>query len=68
MEQLIYERIQSNLKRLRLNQTEEILETVIRNAEEEKISYLAFLDRLLEEEVAAKGSYENCWASLCQNY
>lgn len=42
------------LKRLRLNQTEEILETVIRNAEEEKISYLAFLDRLLEEEVAAK--------------
>ena len=37
MEQLIYERIQSNLKRLRLNQTEEILETVIRNAEEEKI-------------------------------
>ena len=54
MEQLIYERIQSNLKRLRLNQTEEILETVIRNAEEEKISYLAFLDRLLEEEVAAK--------------
>ena len=54
MEQLVYERIQDNLGRLRLNQMKEVLDSIIKVSEQEKRSYLAFLDQLLEEEVAAK--------------
>ena len=54
MEQLTYERLQDNLKRLKLSRVSEILDTVTEHAEKEKSSYLAFLDHLLEEEVAAK--------------
>jgi DNA replication protein DnaC len=54
MEQLTCERLQDNLKRLKLIRAAEVLDTVVTQAEEDKSSYLGFLDRLLEEEVAAK--------------
>ena len=54
MEQLTYERLQDNLKRLKLNRAAEILDTVVTHSEKNDGSYLAFLDHLLEEEVAAR--------------
>lgn len=54
MEQLTYERLQDNLKRLKLTRAAEVLDHIVAQSEENKGSYLSFLDRLLEEEVAAK--------------
>jgi DNA replication protein DnaC len=54
MEQLTCERLQENLKRLKLVRAAEVLETVAGQAEESHASYLSFLDHLLEEEVAAR--------------
>ena len=54
MEQLTYERLQENLKRLKLFTAVDILDTVADHSQENGSSYLAFLDQLLEEEVAAK--------------
>lgn len=54
MEQLTSERLQDNLSRLKLTRAAEVLNTVAEQAKENKSSYLAFLDHLLEEEVAAK--------------
>jgi DNA replication protein DnaC len=54
MEQLTYERLQDNLKRLKLTRAAEVLETVASQSELGQTSYLSFLDHLLEEEVAAK--------------
>lgn len=54
MEQLITDRLQENLSRLKLSQAAEVLDTVVKQAEKDKSSYLTFLDHLLEEEVAAK--------------
>jgi len=54
MEQLTYERLQDNLKRLKLIRAAEVLDTVAARSEDGKVSYLSFLDHLLEEEVAAK--------------
>lgn len=54
MEQLISDRLQENLSRLKLSQAAEVLDTVVKEAEKDKSSYLRFLDHLLEEEVAAK--------------
>jgi DNA replication protein DnaC len=51
---LVMDRIEANLIRLRLSQIREILERVIKTAEEQSKSYLSFLDDLLEEEVAQK--------------
>jgi len=51
---LILERVEANLTRLRLPQISQILQPVINTAEEQSKSYLAFLDELLEEEVAQK--------------
>jgi len=51
---LVLERIESNLSRLRLPRIKEILQGVIKKAEEQGKSYLSFLDDLLEEEVAQK--------------
>jgi len=53
-ETLVLERIESNLSRLRLPRIREILQGVIKRAEEQSKSYLSFLDDLLEEEVAQK--------------
>ena len=54
MDQLTYERLMDNLKRLKLNRSAEILYAASEEAEKKKISYLAFLDNLLEEEVGVK--------------
>jgi len=54
MEQLITDRLQENLNRLKLTRAAEVLDTIVEQAETDKSSYLAFLDYLLEEEVAAK--------------
>jgi DNA replication protein DnaC len=54
MEQLISERLQDNLSRLKLTRAQEMLDTIAEQAKEQKSSYLTFLDHLLEEEVAAK--------------
>ncbi len=54
MEQLITERLQENLGRLKLTRASEVLPNVVQQAEANQSSYLAFLDHLLEEEVAAK--------------
>ena len=51
---LIFERIESNLTRLRLPRVREILQQEVLGAEEQGKSYLSFLDDLLEEEVAQK--------------
>ncbi len=51
---LVLNRIESNLTRLRLPKIREILEPVLKTAENQDKSYLSFLDELLEEEVAAK--------------
>jgi DNA replication protein DnaC len=53
-ETLVTERIESNLTRLRLPRIREILEHTVETAEENALSYLGFLDELLEEEVAQK--------------
>jgi DNA replication protein DnaC len=54
MEQLTYERLKENLIRLKLARMDEILDATIALAEKDRMSYLSFLDRLFEEEVAAK--------------
>jgi DNA replication protein DnaC len=51
---LALDRIESNLNRLRLPRIREILQGVMKKAEEQGKSYLSFLDDLLEEEVAQK--------------
>jgi DNA replication protein DnaC len=51
---LVVERIESNLTRLRLPRIREILQGVMKRAEDQGKSYLTFLDDLLEEEVAQK--------------
>ncbi|MBM3300077.1 MAG: IS21-like element helper ATPase IstB [Deltaproteobacteria bacterium] len=54
MEELTCERLQDNLKRLKLVRASEVLENVADRASETQASYLSFLDHLLEEEVAAR--------------
>jgi DNA replication protein DnaC len=54
MEQLTQERLQENLKRLKMTHAAEILDTIVSQSEQNGGSYLSFLDHLLEEEVAAK--------------
>ena len=53
-ERLVMERIQSNLNRLRLSKSIDFLPGLIKTAETKRLSYLSFLDELLEEEVAYK--------------
>lgn len=54
MSELIMQRLSEHLERLKLNQVKTILPTVMQNAHAEKLSYLDFLARLLEEEVNAR--------------
>ncbi len=54
MEQLIGERLQDNLQRLKLTRAAEVLDAIVQQAETDQSSYLSFLDHLLEEEVATK--------------
>lgn len=51
---LIMDRVHSNLKRLRLSSIGDVLDQQVEAAEAQAASYLAFLDALLEEEVAQK--------------
>ncbi len=54
MEQLICERLTENLSKLKLGRIINILDDIVSFAEKENMSYISFLDRLFEEEVAAK--------------
>jgi DNA replication protein DnaC len=51
---LVLDRLQSNLTRLRMPRIGAVLPDMVKAAEEDSKSYLAFLDELLEEEVAQK--------------
>ena len=53
-ERLVMERVQSNLNRLHLAKSMDLLPGLIRTAETKSLSYLDFLDELLAEEVAYK--------------
>jgi DNA replication protein DnaC len=54
MSEMIMERITENLHRLKLSKIQEILPVLIEDHQVRELSPLAFLDRLLEEEVTAK--------------
>ena len=54
MDQLVTDRLRDNLQRLKLTRAAEVLDDILGQAEADKSSYTAFLDHLLEEEVAAK--------------
>jgi DNA replication protein DnaC len=54
MEQLTYERLKENMTKLKCARMLDVLDVLTTKAEHDKLSYLTFLDRLFEEEVAAK--------------
>lgn len=54
MSELVLERITDNLARLRLSRAQQLLPTLLQEAQHQNESYLSFLDRLLQEEVSAK--------------
>ena len=54
MSELVMERITENLARLRLTRIQELFEPFADEAQQQNETYLAFLDRLLQEEVTAK--------------
>jgi len=54
MTELLTERIVTNLARLRLSKISELLPQMIESSQDKALSNAAFLDLLLEEEVAAK--------------
>ncbi len=54
MEQLTYERLLDNLKKLKMTRAAEVLDQIVMQSEKDAVSYLSFLDHLLEEEVATK--------------
>lgn len=54
MSELIMERIVENLTRLRLTRAQEMVSGMAEEAESKGETHLAFLDRLLQEEVSAK--------------
>ena len=54
MSEMIMERIADNLSRLKMTKMQEVLPILAEEAQSKDLSYMAFLDRLLEEEVAAK--------------
>jgi len=51
---LAYERVQSHLDRLKLKRVAELIDPIAEQASKDKLSYLDFLDRLLEAEAAAR--------------
>lgn len=67
MEQLTFDRLQDNLKRLKLFKAVEILDDVATLTQSNGGSYLSFLDQLLEEEVAAKDKRRVDTAMKMQN-
>jgi hypothetical protein len=53
-DQLILDRLQANLNRLRLGRVAQVLDEVVQSAQSQGYSHLQVLDALLEEEVACK--------------
>ena len=51
---LAYARVQSHLDRLKLKRVAELIDPIAEQASKDKLSYLDFLDRLLEAESAAR--------------
>ncbi len=54
MTEMIKQRVDENLQRLKLNRVQEILPEMINSAEEKQLSYMSLIDKLLSEEVATK--------------
>lgn len=54
MSELVMERIAENLSRLRLTRAQEMVSGIAEEAQSKGETHLAFLDRLLQEEVSAK--------------
>ncbi|MCG2713201.1 MAG: IS21-like element helper ATPase IstB [Candidatus Omnitrophica bacterium] len=54
MSELVHERIQEHLSRLHLHQIRENISGLAKGAEEQQLSYLDFLDRLLSEEISVR--------------
>ncbi len=54
MAELIRERVNENLQRLRLNRINEVFDEVIKQAQDNNTSYLDLIDQLLSEEVSVK--------------
>ena len=50
------QRLSEHLERLKLNQVKEMLPALMQQAHADKLSYMDFLSRLLEEEVNARES------------
>ncbi len=53
-EKLLLERVSENMKRLRLTYAGQLLEPLLKEAQNNKISYLGFLNKVLDEEVSYK--------------
>lgn len=51
---LAYERVQTHLERLKLRRMTELLDPIAEQASKESLSYVEFLDRLLEAEAAGR--------------
>lgn len=54
MSELIMERVGEHLQRLKLFKTKELLPDMLKSADEQGMSHLGFLGRMLDEEVASK--------------
>ena len=54
MAEMIKERVNENLQRLRLNRIQEVFDELIKQAQDNSSSYLDLLDQLLAEEVGVK--------------
>ncbi|MEA3378787.1 MAG: IS21-like element helper ATPase IstB [Nanoarchaeota archaeon] len=54
MTEMIKQRVDENLQRLKLNRVQEILPEMINSAEEKQLSYMSLIDELLAEEVVTK--------------
>lgn len=54
MSELVMDRIEEHLERLKLTRVKEILQDVTKKAQEQEMSHLGYLDRLLGEEVSSK--------------
>lgn len=54
MSEMVKERINDNLLRLKLNRIHDVFDDLVKRAEESKQSYMSFIDQLLTEEVTTK--------------
>lgn len=54
MTEMIKERVNEHLQRLKLTRIHDVFDEMVKQAENSKLSYMAFIDQLLTEEVATK--------------